>query len=81
MCPPANNAQEEGTAPPPAPRSDLRDFLGGLLLVVVSAVFAVAISGSQADELVERLARKEAWIMFEAGQAVKNPADLKIQKP
>lgn len=42
MCPPANNAQEEGTASPPAPRSDLRDFLGGLLLAVVSAVFAVA---------------------------------------
>jgi tripartite-type tricarboxylate transporter receptor subunit TctC len=42
---------------------------------------AVAISGAQADELVERLARKEAWIMFEAGQAPKNPADLKIQKP
>ena len=42
MCPPADNAQEEGTAPPPAPRSDLRDFLGGLLLSAVSAVFAVA---------------------------------------
>jgi tripartite-type tricarboxylate transporter receptor subunit TctC len=42
---------------------------------------AVAISGAQADALVERLARKEAWIMFEAGQAPKNPADLKIQKP
>ena len=40
MCPPADNAQEEGTAPPPAPRSDLRDFLGGLLLSAVSAVFA-----------------------------------------
>jgi len=42
---------------------------------------AIAISGAKADELVERLARKEAWIMHEAGQAVKNPADLKIQKP
>jgi len=42
---------------------------------------AIAISGEKADELVERLARKEAWIMHEAGQAVKNPADLKIQKP
>jgi tripartite-type tricarboxylate transporter receptor subunit TctC len=42
---------------------------------------AIAISGQKADELVERLARKEAWIMHEAGQAVKNPADLKIQKP
>jgi tripartite-type tricarboxylate transporter receptor subunit TctC len=42
---------------------------------------AITISGEKADELVERLARKEAWIMHEAGQAVKNPADLKIQKP
>jgi tripartite-type tricarboxylate transporter receptor subunit TctC len=42
---------------------------------------AIAISGEKADQLVERLARKEAWIMHEAGQAVKNPADLKIQKP
>jgi tripartite-type tricarboxylate transporter receptor subunit TctC len=42
---------------------------------------AIAISGEKADELVERLARKEAWIMHEAGQAAKNPADLKIQKP
>ena len=42
MSPPADNVQEEGTAPPPAPRSDLRDFLGGLLLSAVSAIFAVA---------------------------------------
>ena len=41
MCPPANNEQEAGAAPPPAPRSDLRDFLGGLLLSVVSAIFSV----------------------------------------
>jgi tripartite-type tricarboxylate transporter receptor subunit TctC len=41
----------------------------------------IVISGQKADELVEKLARKEAWIMFEAGQAVKNPADLKIPKP
>src|SRR5512139_1049276 len=42
MCPPADHVQEEGAAPPPAPRSDLRDLLGGLLLTVVSAAFAVA---------------------------------------
>ncbi len=42
MCPPVDNGQEEGAAPPPAPRSDLRDFLGGLLLSAVSAIFAVA---------------------------------------
>ncbi len=42
MCPPGNSAQEEGTPPPPAVQSDLRDFLGGLLLSVVSALFAVA---------------------------------------
>jgi tripartite-type tricarboxylate transporter receptor subunit TctC len=40
----------------------------------------IALSGPKADELVERLARKEAWILFEAGQATKNPADLKISK-
>jgi hypothetical protein len=42
MCPPANNGQEEGGAPPPVPRSDLPDLLGGLLLTAVSIVFAVA---------------------------------------
>jgi len=41
----------------------------------------IAISGQKADELVEKLARKEAWIMTDAGQAVKNPADLKIPRP
>jgi tripartite-type tricarboxylate transporter receptor subunit TctC len=41
----------------------------------------ISISGQQADELVEKLARKEAWIMTDAGQAVKNPADLKIPRP
>jgi tripartite-type tricarboxylate transporter receptor subunit TctC len=40
----------------------------------------IALSGKQADDLVERLARKEAWILFEAGQATKNPADLKIPR-
>lgn len=42
---------------------------------------AVALSGEKALAVAEQLARKEAWIMFEAGQAVKNPADLKIPKP
>jgi hypothetical protein len=42
MRSPVDNVQEEGAAPPPVPRSDLRDFLGGLLLSAVSAVFAVA---------------------------------------
>ncbi len=41
---------------------------------------AISISGPQADDLVERLARKEAWIMFDAGQATKNPNDLKIPR-
>jgi tripartite-type tricarboxylate transporter receptor subunit TctC len=41
----------------------------------------ISISGEKADALVEQLARKEAWIMFDAGQATKNPGDLKIQKP
>jgi hypothetical protein len=41
MRAPADSVQEEGAPPPPAPRSDLRDFLGGLLLSVVSALFAV----------------------------------------
>jgi len=40
----------------------------------------IAISGTKADELVERLSRREAWIMFDAGQATKNPNDLKIPK-
>ncbi len=42
MCPPAKNPQEEGAAPPPAPHSDLRDFIGGLLLTAVSVIFAAA---------------------------------------
>ena len=41
MFPPENTPQEEG-APPPAARSDLRDFLGGLLLLAVSVGFAAA---------------------------------------
>jgi tripartite-type tricarboxylate transporter receptor subunit TctC len=42
---------------------------------------AVAISGDKALAVADQLARKEAWIMYDAGQAVKNPADLKIPKP
>jgi hypothetical protein len=42
MCPPADNVQEGGAAPPPVSREDLRDLLGGLLIAVTSAVFAVA---------------------------------------
>jgi tripartite-type tricarboxylate transporter receptor subunit TctC len=41
----------------------------------------ISLFGEKASQLVEQLARKEAWIMFDAGQAVKNPADLKIPKP
>jgi len=42
MSPPENTPQEEGALPPPAAHSDLRDFLGGLLLLAVSAAFAIA---------------------------------------
>ena len=42
MSPPENTPQEEGAPPPPAARSDLRDFLGGLLLLAVSVAFAIA---------------------------------------
>jgi tripartite-type tricarboxylate transporter receptor subunit TctC len=41
---------------------------------------AISISGEKAAELTERLARKEAWILADAGLAVKSPADLKIPK-
>ncbi len=47
----------------------------------VKGGLAVAISGDKALAVADQLARKEAWIMFDAGQAVKNPADLKIPKP
>jgi tripartite-type tricarboxylate transporter receptor subunit TctC len=39
---------------------------------------AIAISGEKADQLVERLARKEAWIA-RGWAGWKNPADLKIK--
>jgi hypothetical protein len=42
MSPPKNIPQEEGASPPLAARSDLRDFVGGLLLLAVSVTFAVA---------------------------------------
>jgi hypothetical protein len=41
MLPPENIPQEEGASPPPAARSDQRDFLGGLLLLAVSVTFAI----------------------------------------
>jgi tripartite-type tricarboxylate transporter receptor subunit TctC len=42
---------------------------------------AISISGEKAAELTERLARKEAWILSDAGVATKSPADFKIPKP
>jgi tripartite-type tricarboxylate transporter receptor subunit TctC len=42
---------------------------------------SITISGEKAAELTERLARKEAWILYDAGVATKSPADLKIPKP
>jgi tripartite-type tricarboxylate transporter receptor subunit TctC len=41
---------------------------------------AISIYGEKSVELTERLARKEAWILFDAGIAAKNPTDLKIPK-
>src|SRR5512139_1624937 len=38
----------------------------------------ISISGEKAAELTERLARKEAWILADAGVAVKSPVDFKI---
>jgi tripartite-type tricarboxylate transporter receptor subunit TctC len=42
---------------------------------------AIALSGQKAAEVAERLARKEAWILFDAGVATKSPADFNIPKP
>jgi len=42
MSSPANIPQKEGAPPPLAARSDLRDFVGGLLLLAVSVAFAIA---------------------------------------
>jgi hypothetical protein len=42
MFPSEDIPQEEGVPPSPAAHSDLRDFLGGLLLLAVSVAFAIA---------------------------------------
>jgi tripartite-type tricarboxylate transporter receptor subunit TctC len=42
---------------------------------------SIVISGQKAAELTEQLARKEGWILYDAGIAVKSPADLKIPRP
>jgi len=42
---------------------------------------AISISGEKASHLVDRLARREAWILFDAGVAVKSPTEFKIPKP
>ncbi|HSR12952.1 MAG TPA: tripartite tricarboxylate transporter substrate binding protein, partial [Thermodesulfobacteriota bacterium] len=39
---------------------------------------SISISGAKASELVDRLARREAWILYEAGAAAKSPADFNI---
>lgn len=40
----------------------------------------IAIYGKEAKDLTERLASKEAWILFDSGTATKSPADLKIAR-
>lgn len=40
----------------------------------------VAIYGKEGNELAERLASKEAWILFDSGTAAKSPSDLKITR-
>ena len=40
----------------------------------------VAIYGKEATDLAERLASKEAWILFDSGTAAKSPNDLKIAR-
>lgn len=40
----------------------------------------IAIYGKDAAELTERLASKEAWILFDSGTAAKSPSDLKIAR-
>ncbi len=42
MSPAVDTPVEEGAAPPPVTPSHLRDFLGGLLLLVVSLAFGIA---------------------------------------
>ncbi len=41
---------------------------------------AISIYGEKANELTERLARKEAWIMFDGGVATKSPQEFKIPR-
>ncbi len=40
----------------------------------------IAIYGKEAKDLAERLASKEAWILFDSGTAAKSPNDLKIPR-
>jgi len=40
----------------------------------------ISIFGNAAKELTERLASKEAWILFDSGTAAKSPSDLKIPR-
>jgi tripartite-type tricarboxylate transporter receptor subunit TctC len=40
----------------------------------------ISIYGNEAKELTERLASKEAWILFDSGTATKSPNDLKIPR-
>ncbi len=40
----------------------------------------VAIYGKEAKDLADRLASKEAWILYDSGTAAKSPADLKIAR-
>jgi tripartite-type tricarboxylate transporter receptor subunit TctC len=40
----------------------------------------IAIYGKEAKDLAERLASKEAWILFDSGTGAKSPNDLKIAR-
>jgi tripartite-type tricarboxylate transporter receptor subunit TctC len=40
----------------------------------------IAIYGKEGKDLAERLASKEAWILFDSGTAAKSPNDLKISR-
>ena len=40
----------------------------------------IAVYGKEAKDLAERLASKEAWILFDSGTATKSPNDLKIAR-
>jgi len=58
-----------------APTKAVKDY------AKIKGGIAISISGEKATDLVERLARREAWILSDAGVATKSPADLKIPKP